>query len=605
MRWMVCVLILVGFGSAGAALGDGVLFVDDDAPAGGDGLSWATAFSDLHDALAAAREPRSVASQIRMGQGVYQDGGVDYELVAGVSVIGGYAGIDAEDPNLRDLSQFVTEIRLSDIEGTVSSGDQGDFVLNGLHIVAGELFVAGHLSINGDFPVFAKLRVVDVSFTGALSDNGAVFLLLVDAVFERCHFADNHAFGYNGSGGAIHALASILEVNSCSFMRNTCNRLGGAVHLDRSRGKFTDTVFVENGTSKSIAGGAIEALSGIDSEPINSQLVIERCRFLRNGGPLLEFGGAVSAVGYPTIIRNCEFRSNQADGMSAVKIEQATGTVENCAFFENHSRRFGAVSLPNSRGLVSGCVFSGNVDEGEISAIYLLGSCYYCDVVVRGSTIVNNESEHGVAIGQMDYGFGTYTGMLSVENSIVWGNHSVAGVPGEIQIDPPVFEPVVRYSCVQNPSSKWVTENLIDTDPLFRDPLGADGIEGTEDDDYRLRAGSPCVDAGDNTVLKPGNSPVSGTTNLLDLDGRARRIDSPLSPDVGNGLGAIVDMGAFEFQAGDVDDDFVVSLADFEGWKACVAEPADVGCLMLDFDGDGDVDLFDWSGFQIAFDRGS
>ena len=37
--------------------------------------------------------------------------------------------------------------------------------------------------------------------------------------------------------------------------------------------------------------------------------------------------------------------------------------------------------------------------------------------------------------------------------------------------------------------------------PLFVDPDGLDNVPGTEDDRLDLRAGSPCIDAGDNTQV--------------------------------------------------------------------------------------------------------
>jgi len=66
------------------------------------------------------------------------------------------------------------------------------------------------------------------------------------------------------------------------------------------------------------------------------------------------------------------------------------------------------------------------------------------------------------------------------------------------------------------------------------------GIPGYEYQvtDYRLSAGSPCIDAGDNTAV-----PAGITT---DLDGDPRFLDVPETPDTGNGDVPIVDMGADE-----------------------------------------------------------
>ncbi len=53
--------------------------------------------------------------------------------------------------------------------------------------------------------------------------------------------------------------------------------------------------------------------------------------------------------------------------------------------------------------------------------------------------------------------------------------------------------------------------------------------------DYRLQAGSPCIDTGDNTAVPQGV--------LRDLDGNPRFVDSTFV-----GTMATVDMGAYEFQ---------------------------------------------------------
>ncbi len=279
--------------------------------------------------------------------------------------------------------------------------------------------------------------------------------------------------------------------------------------------------------------------------------------------------------------------------MAALHFNEGPAIIDSCKFIANQSNGEGVVSLHRMTSLVSNCVFVGNTTGFGAGVIQLTG---IGDATVLNTTIAGNVSENGSAIADAAFIGFFFTGPLHVTNSVVWGNQSSLGLPFPPPIDAIGVKPMVRHSCVQNPSDELVAEYVIDADPRFRNPPGEDGVAGTEDDDYRLTAGSPCVDAGDNAAL--------GAEDLFDLDGRVRRIDSPLVDDVGVGKGPIADMGAFEFQAGDVNDDFVVSLADFEGWKACVAESGGPNCLMLDFDGDGDVDLVDWSGLQLALDRG-
>ncbi len=78
------------------------IFVDDDAPPGGNGSSWATAYDDLQDALAAATAPAT----IWVAAGIYNpDDGSDrfatFQLASGVAVYGGFFG--DEDPATFDL----------------------------------------------------------------------------------------------------------------------------------------------------------------------------------------------------------------------------------------------------------------------------------------------------------------------------------------------------------------------------------------------------------------------------------------------------------------------------------------------------------------------
>ena len=88
---------------------------------------------------------------------------------------------------------------------------------------------------------------------------------------------------------------------------------------------------------------------------------------------------------------------------------------------------------------------------------------------------------------------------------------------------------------------------------------------GTVDDDLRLLAVSPCIDAGDTIVTLA--MPI-----LVDLDENVRVINDPDTIDTGiTVFGLAVDMGAYEFQTaqpcnnglvGDLNCDGIVNLLD-------------------------------------------
>ena len=92
--------------------------------------------------------------------------------------------------------------------------------------------------------------------------------------------------------------------------------------------------------------------------------------------------------------------------------------------------------------------------------------------------------------------------------------------------------------------------------PGFRDPAGADEVVGTADDDLGLKAGSSCIDAGDNTAVPADIDDIDLNDDLseripLDLDGRTRFADDPDTPNTGladaPAYPDIVDIGAYEY----------------------------------------------------------
>lgn len=140
-----------------------------------------------------------------------------------------------------------------------------------------------------------------------------------------------------------------------------------------------------------------------------------------------------------------------------------------------------------------------------------------------------------------------------VANSVIWDNGPDA-LMGSFD---------VTYTNVQ---SAALGPGNLNAAPVFKDDPGGD---------YRLAAGSPGIDAGNNALV-----PVGVTT---DLNGDPRIIDDPQTPDCPAPClhPAVVDMGAFEFQPcpGDVDASGVVDVDDLlavlAAWGPNPGHPAD------------------------------
>lgn len=126
---------------------------------------------------------------------------------------------------------------------------------------------------------------------------------------------------------------------------------------------------------------------------------------------------------------------------------------------------------------------------------------------------------------------------FSMSNLVAWGN------PGVNQIQWYSLPPTLNNSIVEGGYS-GPGQHILTVDPLFQDPDGADGVVGTVDDDLRLGAGSPAIDAGDDLAVPP---------DLPDLDQDGDRLE-PLPVDVRwstrffdmGGSTSTVDMGAHE-----------------------------------------------------------
>ena len=110
------------------------------------------------------------------------------------------------------------------------------------------------------------------------------------------------------------------------------------------------------------------------------------------------------------------------------------------------------------------------------------------------------------------------------------------------------------------------------------------------DGDYRLSAGSPCIDAGGNAAVPADELDLDGDGDFdeplpFDLDGHPRFVDDPNTPDTGAGEPPIVDMGAYEFQvlpplcAGDMNCDGVADYDDIAPFVAALGCPGgEPGC---------------------------
>jgi hypothetical protein len=301
-----------------------------------------------------------------------------------------------------------------------------------------------------------------------------------------------------------------------------------------------------------------------------------------NGTDSNVYSGGILIWNMHPSIRNCVIVRNSAGssgypGMGAgMHTLDCSPEVRNCVFLRNRT-----------------LAPTGNPDApGGGARLYGVGSAKFVNCVFRSNTAVNQGG--GVQVdshatprfvnctflgNSATSGGGAYSesgAIPTIVNTILWNDTG-----GEI-----AGGGVVTYSDIQGGYSGV---GNINANPGLLDPNGPDGIAGTADDDLRLAAGSPCIDAADNSAV------LRGVTR--DLAYITRVLDDPDTLDTGNETCPIVDMGAYEFLwaceddaclLGDGNQDGLVDGADIDAFVSCLVgatSPCDCHCFDMDLDG--------------------
>jgi len=273
-----------------------------------------------------------------------------------------------------------------------------------------------------------------------------------------------------------------------------------------------------------------------------SEVIVSECSFVDN--VCTNVGGAMSNVLSDPTLTDCTFSGNVSTYSGGGMYNQwGEPTLINCLFEGNTAGGDGGGAIANkidSHPVVTNCTFCFNT--------------------------TTNGSVGGIVTTDAIGGHSTMT----INNCILFFNDN-----GQI-LDADGAVTTVSYSDIQGGHPG---PGNIDADPLFAEPGNGD---------YRLSAGSPCIDAGDNSAV-----PAQITT---DLDGNTRFVDDPCTEDTGLGDPPIVDMGAFETQGSiyDLNGDGSVGVNDFlwllSDWGPC----GDCNNCPADFDGDCVVGVTDF-----------
>jgi hypothetical protein len=311
--------------------------------------------------------------------------------------------------------------------------------------------------------------------------------------------------------------------------------------------------------------------------------------------------GMYNSNGNPTLVK-CLFIGNSAVSRSSygggVFNVDSSPTFVHCTFADNFAHSGGGMANTHSDSTLLGCTFNAN-DALWGGGIHNEGA----SPTLTNCTFRDNSAWFGGGVYNLGPG-----PMLT--NCVLWSNHDGSGTGESAQIHG--GSPTVTFTCIQGLDSYTGNGNIGD-DPLLVDPDGPDDISGTDDDDLRLLAGSPCIDAGDDMAVLPDTFDLDGDGDTvertpLDLGGNLRFTNDCLTDDTGvrdpPDYVNVVDMGAYEYQPNDRDNDGDVDLRDLADFVVCFT--GDVGgalaseCRNFDADCDGDLDLNEFAALRLS-----
>ncbi|NLX15003.1 MAG: hypothetical protein GXY44_15320 [Phycisphaerales bacterium] len=234
-----------------------VWYVDDDASGANDGTSWTDAFVELQSALAVAAS----GDEIRVAQGIYKpdynvntgmrtgNRTMSFQLINGVAIKGGYAGVGSADPDARDFTVYETVLS-GDLAGNdtddsayhggpdfvhaiensyhvvTTSGTDITAILDGFTITGGYAYGSG---VNrhgaGIYNISGSPRILNCTIRANASDSngGGMYNADGDPTLINCQFIRNDSKVGVGSGGGLFNTNSHPTIINCSFLGNWAN----------------------------------------------------------------------------------------------------------------------------------------------------------------------------------------------------------------------------------------------------------------------------------------------------------------------------------------------------------------------------------------------
>lgn len=234
---------------------DNHVYVSATAAAGGDGLSWATAFNSLSDAITAAGTCPNVTA-VWVKAGTYQPAaGQSFSMVNNLAIIGGFAGTETTLAQ-RNLALGYNSILQGNGGRVIHNNDNG---LNNSAVLDGFVITGGNTNVTGGgiFNYYASPIIRNCVFTGntatSAQGGGGASNHGGTPDFINCIFSNNTAQW--GAGFRTYGQARLIN---CTFAGNASNSGGAAIANEIEGAIVTNTIIWSNNTNSLTSPAGID-----------------------------------------------------------------------------------------------------------------------------------------------------------------------------------------------------------------------------------------------------------------------------------------------------------------------------------------------------------
>jgi len=475
-----------------------VIYVDHTSSSNKTGYSWPNAYSTVTQALTRAKS----GDTIKIAQGFYQEG-ASLDISKSIHIIGGYKEGGSDDPNLSD-STFIDGMNTHRLMSI--SGDTNSVSLKNIIFMNGKAPVEKYESVLKPLHFFPDTAIHKAMGGGIYIDSASV--LIDSCIFRSCNattdvtashsanrYENAYAIGHSEAlGGSIYSTGSVIIKNSkISNSQVKASSKSSAYESD-----FFGDPQREDALAYSMArggsifnGGTLSLINSFISDSgADAEAEADGVASARACTQSIARGGAISNTGEIILENSILSRVN------VIVDNHAEGDVPGCTLGQMaHDASGGGLYNTGTASLYNSLIYSGKSYATQIRVSTPL--------FVFDTSIVKNAG----AIANVT--------QLKLYNSILSNSDPERGLANAGPLD-------IQYSYMQGHYDPNLGPGNINSaivkDPIFADP---------ENDDFRLRPGSPLINQGNNALIPKDSFDIDTDKDSLemipfDLSGSAR-----------------------------------------------------------------------------------